>query len=716
WKNALNEPAIGGIVINCHDITERKHSEETLKLISATVEQTADCVVITDKNGIIQYVNEAFVKETGYSREEAIGKTPRILSSGQHSPKFFESLWKTILSGEVFSATFINKRKDGELIYEDKTITPIKDKEGNITHFVSTAKNISEQLRAEETLRKKDERHKVVIENIFKFIPEGVLVLTESLNLLKQNKAFDDIVQKYAALLGYTEQELAEMIIRQLRTKIVTGNSNQPEADEPLTQEIHIGKNDQLEPDPSGRDKLILQFNTARMFLAEEEEEEEEEATIVISLSDVTERKTAEDLLHKSEAKFRKLISSLPDAVLVVNTEGRITLFNNNATKIFGYTQDEMLNCTIEDLIPKHNREHHLEERNKYLSKPASRAMGEGRELFALRKDGSEFPTEIMLEPVEINNKLVILTIVRDVTTRKKMLEDLIAAKDTAEAANSLKDAFIANISHEIRTPLNGILGLTSLIKDIYSQYIQEEDKELFSGIEDSSKRIIRTVDMILNYSRLQVGEFPISPEVLNLSSICGSLINEFKAAAESASIALAFENKSENANIFADDYSITQIISNLIDNAIKYTKKGYVKVILYNESNDELLLDIKDSGIGIAEDYLNEIFVPYIQEEMGYGRAYEGVGLGLPLVNQFIELNNIKISVVSKKGVGTTFTINFGKGVNALEETETKDVKTADQRQEAQKNIQVLLVEDDAANQITVQRFLGSRYSVLTA
>lgn len=231
-KNLLDDSIIGGVVVNFRDITERKRAEEELLRIGTAVEQTADCVVITDKNGVTQYVNKAFTKITGYSREEAIGKTPSILKSGQLPPKFYETLWATIISGEVFTATILNKRKDGELIYELKTITPVKDKKGNITHFVSTAKDITEQRRAEEELHRKEEHHKAVVESIFKFVPEGVLVLTESMNLLKHNKAFDNVVQKYAPMLGYTEQELAEKIIEQLRSKILSGD----------TTEIHVPK------------------------------------------------------------------------------------------------------------------------------------------------------------------------------------------------------------------------------------------------------------------------------------------------------------------------------------------------------------------------------------------------------------------------------------------------------------------------------------------
>ena len=337
----VESDGIRSFVAFIHDITERKRAEEELLKIGTAIEQTADCVVITDRNGIIQYVNTAFTKITGYSKEEAIGKTSRILKSGLHPPQFFEALWKTILSGEVFRATFINKRKDGELIYEIKTITPIKDKEGNITHFVSTAKEITEQRRAEEAMRKKEEHHKAVIENIFKFVPEGVLVLTESLNLLKQNKAFEDIVQKYATLLGYTEQELAEKIIEQLRSRIVSGDSNQPEADEPPAQEMYIGKKDQLETDPSGRYELILQFNTARMFLAEEEEEEEE-AGIVVSLLDITERKRAEEEL----LKIGTAVEQTADCVVITDRDGIIQYVNTAFLKIFGYSKEEVLGKT----------------------------------------------------------------------------------------------------------------------------------------------------------------------------------------------------------------------------------------------------------------------------------------------------------------------------------------------------------------------------------
>jgi CheY-like chemotaxis protein len=155
--------------------------------------------------------------------------------------------------------------------------------------------------------------------------------------------------------------------------------------------------------------------------------------------------------------------------------------------------------------------------------------------------------------------------------------------------------------------------------------------------------------------------------------------------------------------------------ISNLIDNAIKYTEKGFVNVILYKGENDDIMLDIKDTGIGIDQEFLEKMFEPYHQEQMGYGRAYEGIGLGLSLVKKVLGLNNSKLFVESKKGEGTTFSINFGKAVQSLDKmAETvMGVNVPPAPEELRKEV-VLLVEDDLMNQVTIRRFIENKYNVI--
>ena len=153
WFELRIEPAPGGISILSLDISERRQAEEALRKLSSAVEQSAESVVITDRDGIIEYVNPAFERLAGYAKQEVIGKTPRILKSGKHGDEFYRALWETILSGQVYQAEFINKKKDGELYDEERVIAALRDRQGNITHFVATGRDITERKRAEEALR-----------------------------------------------------------------------------------------------------------------------------------------------------------------------------------------------------------------------------------------------------------------------------------------------------------------------------------------------------------------------------------------------------------------------------------------------------------------------------------------------------------------------------------------------------------------------------------
>jgi CheY-like chemotaxis protein/two-component sensor histidine kinase len=220
---------------------------------------------------------------------------------------------------------------------------------------------------------------------------------------------------------------------------------------------------------------------------------------------------------------------------------------------------------------------------------------------------------------------------------------------------------------------------------------------------------------MILNYSRLYVGEFNIKPDKINISLICANLVKEFNTAAKNKSLDLSFQNNCGDTAIFADEFSISMAISNLIDNAIKYTTKGSVNVILHKGKNDDMILDVEDTGIGINQEYLNHIFEPYRQEDMRYGRAYDGIGLGLAIVKKVLDLNKCAINVESKKGEGTTFSINFGKGEQPLEnKSKTGTIANTLPAPEELPNKLVLLVEDDLINQVTIRRFIENRYNVI--
>jgi signal transduction histidine kinase/CheY-like chemotaxis protein len=386
---------------------------------------------------------------------------------------------------------------------------------------------------------------------------------------------------------------------------------------------------------------------------------------------------------------------------------------NQALVNIIGYTSiAQMIGMNIYDFY------YDVHEKDEFVNKIKSKAQIVLYENRLIGYGGKEIHVvENAFGKFNENGELVQITgYMFDDTERKRNEIELIKAKEKAESASKLKDAFIANISHEIRTPLNGILGMASLIREVYADNIKKGDEDLFEGIDFSSKRIIRTVDMMLNYSRIQVGEFPIYQKKLDLSRICTDLVKEYTTAAKFRSLELILQNNYANVEIMGDEYSIIMAISNLIDNAIKYTNKGIITVNLRKGFNEEIILDVEDTGIGVSEEYLKRIFEPYSQEHVGYGRAYEGIGLGLSLVKKVLDLNGAKVSVQSKKGEGSTFSINFGRGAQIQNQPGGNGLVNKYPFNEKLGIQLVLIVEDDDINQMTIKRFLRKSYRTIVA
>lgn len=242
----------------------------------------------------------------------------------------------------------------------------------------------------------------------------------------------------------------------------------------------------------------------------------------------------------------------------------------------------------------------------------------------------------------------------------EKHTEEIIAAKEEAENANKLKTEFLAQMSHEIRTPINTILSFSSLVKSEFQKEANEELDEYFISMSNAGKRIIRTIDLILNMSELQTESFkPIKRSINLCSDILGNLLNEYKILAHEKGLKLDLTNNAKYCTVNADEYTMNQIFANLIDNAIKYTVKGEVNIRIYNEDNF-LIICVADTGIGISPEYLERLFTPFLQEDNGYSRKFEGNGLGLSLVKKYCELNDAEIKIESQKGSGTEVFVIF--------------------------------------------------------
>lgn len=271
-----------------------------------------------------------------------------------------------------------------------------------------------------------------------------------------------------------------------------------------------------------------------------------------------------------------------------------------------------------------------------------------------------------MVDRIEDSN-IELETINKNLELRvEERTKELNASKEKAEAAVRMKTEFLAQMSHEIRTPINSIMSYAQLLKDEVINLIPEELRFSFDMINNGGRRLIRTVDLILNMSELQTGTYEVILEEFDINEVLNALVGEFKTSADTKKLDLIFLNRldKDKSKIYADQYTITQIFANLIHNAIKYTHEGSIEVVSYLDEDRHVAVDIQDTGIGISKKFQESLFEAFTQEEQGYTRKFEGNGLGMALVKEYCKLNNTKISVKSQKNVGSTFTITFPEHV----------------------------------------------------
>ncbi len=250
--------------------------------------------------------------------------------------------------------------------------------------------------------------------------------------------------------------------------------------------------------------------------------------------------------------------------------------------------------------------------------------------------------------------------------SRKRAEQDLIAERDRAERADSIKQAFIANMSHEVRTPLNIILGYLVLVTELSGAEENEEVHEFVQAIDDASQRLIRTVDSIMNISRFQTEDISLERAPLRFDKLIASCVEKFRHLADEKQIRLEFQNHLGEAELIADEHFLAESIEHLVDNAVKFTARGGVTITLQTGDADSMRLSVADTGIGISSEFMKRMYDPYMQEDIGYDRVYEGIGLGLTLVKLYLEAHGAAIDVQSSKGEGSTFVVTFPAAAGA--------------------------------------------------
>jgi PAS domain S-box-containing protein len=662
------------------DISERIKSEEdkkkadaTIRTLSAAIEQSPVTTVITDFLGNIEFVNTRFTETTGYTAEEAIGQNPRILKTDYYSKEVYKELWNTILSGQNWYGIFQNKKKNGSQYWESAVISPVKDKDGVITHFLAVKEDITERKQAEEELKASEER----LNRAEKIGKIGNWEFDVANKKIVWSEQVYNLFERDPKLGPPTFQEENEYYTEDVANTLKYN-----------TLQV-LGKG---EPVVDYEFKIILKSGREPIFLGSMFPVKDALGKVIKIygiFQDITVRKQAEKALRESEERFRAVSQSANDAIITANSKGIIISWNRGAEKIFGFTENEIIGKEMSGIMPKDFFVQHNKGIERIESGGEHHVIGSTVELEGLHKNGTTFPLELSLAEWKTDSGNFFTGIIRDITERKLAEEKLInytnqielknleldmalySAEEAtvtanemaaqAEMANKSKSLFLANMSHEIRTPLNAIIGFSQLLNR--DPQLTSSQKEYNTSIIRAGEHLLALINDILELSKAEAGRIVLNPTTINLHTFFTDMQMIFKERTQSKNLHLVFDiSESLPQFVIVDESKLRQIFINLISNAIKFTDQGGVTVRLRVENVDSdikfLIVEIEDTGSGISENELGNLFKHFVQTSSGVKKG-SGTGLGLALSRELAILMGGNITVSSQLGKGSVFTFH---------------------------------------------------------
>ncbi len=386
----------------------------------------------------------------------------------------------------------------------------------------------------------------------------------------------------------------------------------------------------------------------------------------------LTRERDAREHAHAMD-RFKELLEAAPDAILEVDGDGRIVLMNAATEQTFGYSREELLGKTVDQLVPQELRSQHVHHRLGYEKLPIRRPMGTGVHLEGQRKDGSRFPVEISLSPVESAEGLRVSAVIRDVTDRQRaenefremqarLTSELSSANRElqirsreAEEANRLKSEFLASVSHELRSPLHTIIGFSELLAERLEGPLNEKQKRFVDHIHRDSLHLLELINDILDLSKIEAGRLDLHLEAFDARGAVQEVLSSIAAVADAKQILLRFP-AGPSLEVNADRLRLKQILLNLLSNAVKFTPEGGSVSVECSEHDNLAQFRVTDTGLGIPEQEHQSIFTKFHQVGATTKGVREGTGLGLAITKHLVEEHGGHIRVESEPGLGSRF------------------------------------------------------------
>jgi len=677
------------------DIIKRKCAEDALATTEEKyrmlVETLNDVIFTLDIQGIIVYINPVVEQILGYAVSEVVGQPFRRFIYPEDLPGVFASFEHSIEGKfEPFEFRVLNKANQIRYVRTSSRLLMKDDLKMGLTGILT---DITERILAEEALKKSEERLNLTLDAV----NDGIW----DWDLQTGNAVFS---RRYFTMLGYEPYEFPQ---NYESWKHLVHSEDIEEAEQNINESIHNGRGYAIEirmRTKSGGWRWIL----SRGMMVERDAEGHP-VRMVGTHSDITERKQVEEELQNSRSLLLAITEGTTDAIYAKDIQGRYLIANSSVARFVGKSQAEIIGQDDRALFSEADADQIMAGDRRVMNKGQTLTYEE----FLTLADGLHTFLAIKGPMRDASGEVIgLFGVARDITDRKRYEEMLLKAKEAAEDATRAKSEFLANMSHEIRTPMNAVIGTTCLLQD---ESLTPEQREYAETIRSSGEALLSIINDILDLSKSDGGMMELERQPFNLQHRIEATFAFVSARASEKGLKMEYTIENDVPSvILGDPTRLGQILTNLLNNAVKFTERGKVTISVsgrkQEDSTYEIHFAVEDTGIGIPEDKIERLFQPFSQVDASTTRKYGGTGLGLAISKRLVNLMGGKMWVESIVGIGSTFhfTImaesNTDVLVDNFESASGEDLSHAD----IDRTLRILLAEDNVVNQKVTQKMLS--------
>jgi PAS domain S-box-containing protein len=648
WMNKAKVVALEAAEIrdqNTRLLAKKHHLQILESRYRGLLEAAPDAMVVVNSSGDIVLLNAQAETRFGYHRDTLIGqKVTRIIPAGfaeRLAADGLRSVEDALAQQIGTGIELIGRREDGSEFPIEIMLSPLESDDGILV--TAAIRDITMRRDAEIHLAYMEGRYRGLLE----VAPDALVVVNQNGEIVLLNgQAEKEFGYDRKELIGQPVEKLMPRQYRENHPKQRQAYATHPQA-RPMGQDLDLLG---LRKDGT---EFPIEVSLSTM-------ETDEGILVTASVRDVTVRKKAEANVIQMESRYRGLLEAAPDAMVVVNQAGEITLLNVQAEKQFGYHRDELLSQPVTNIIPEGFAERLVADGLRSVEDALAQQIGTGIELIGRRKDGSTFPIEIMLSPLESDGGILVTAAIRDITKRKEA-EAQVAKMAELRRSNEELGQFAYVASHDLQEPLRMVASYTQLLARRYKGKLDADADEFIAFAVDGATRMQQLIQDLLVFSRVGTDGVDMS-DTSSEEALQRALLNLRGAIDESG----AEVTHDLLPVVRADPMQLTQLFQNLVGNAIKYQSPGTPRIhVSSNWSNEsKRAFSVQDNGLGIDPQYFERIFGMF--QRLHKREEFAGTGIGLAICKKIVERHGGTISVESRPGLGSTFRFDLGEKARA--------------------------------------------------